>query len=234
MSTLDNIVALMGGTNFGDISINWMHGYGNTADLKMPVTEHAMDSLRAEPFVVVKEYDRRGDIGRLVLGRKHGLAKFHALCAVEDGGYGGRAFDLPIYTGDEEVPVITLRTGAWSSNAAAINECLPCPYDHVLEMNSFALEVPVFNTAIKLWNEEHQGMGGEAVLGYDHNREQWTIRWVEYGNVPMLMLKPDWEGDSEPATLNRWNTYDSETFTSYYAYMHRWHELMGVTEEDYR
>ena len=234
MSTLDNIVALMGGTNFGDIHIEWYHQYGNSADLKMPVTEHAMDRLRAEPFTVVHEYEYDGDIGRLVVARKHGLAKFQALCSVERGGYGGHAFDMPIYTGDEEVPVITLRTGAWSSNAASINESLPCPYDHVLEVNNHAMEVPLVNMAVRLWNEEHQGMGGEAVLVYDLVRKQWTLRWVEYGNVPMLMLKPEWEWHNEPATLNRWNTYDSENFMSYYAYMHRWHELMGVTEEDYK
>ena len=234
MSTLDNIVALMGGTNFGDIHIEWYPQYANSADLKMPVTEHAMDSLRAEPFTVVREYEYDGDINMLVVARKNGLAKFHALCPVERGGYGGHEFDMPIYTGDEEVPVITLRTGAWSSNAAAINDSLPCPYHHVLEVNNHAMDLMLVNTAVGLWNEEHQGMGAEAVLVYDLVRKKWTLRWVEYGNVPTLMLKPEWEWHNEPATLNIWGTYDSENFMSFYRYMHKWHELNGITEEDYR
>ena len=77
-------------------------------------------------------------------------------------------------------------------------------------------------------------MGGEAVLVYDLVRKKWTLRWVEYGNVPTLMLKPEWEWHNEPATLNIWGTYDSENFMSFYRYMHKWHELNGITEEDYR
>ena len=215
--SIHELVALTGSPS-PETSIDWMYGYANSPSMSIGI-EHTgvIDRLREEPYEVLHAYSSHGDIGQLVLARTNGVATFYATCAVENGGYGGRTFHIPIMTGDPEFPVIELECGAWSSNADAMNRYIHDPNQHIMEVGSgnYALEIPLMQAAVQLWNEKYsQGMGGEAVLIAKVRNEgnlEWGIRWVEYSSPDYghMMLKPKWKSNHEMVYRNKWDSWDA-------------------------